>query len=229
MELENVLHLFTRKQEDRRKFTISQNGIKFRTICQKCNNKLLGKKYDPIINEFTISVGKYLQSTLILPKIIFHKTKPIALIKGILGHLLAARIPTYDGSFDVIARETILDEKKKIPNDIHVFYWIYPYAQVGIMRDFLMPSKRGDFSNFGFFQVLKYFPIGYLITDLPQYEKLDELTKFRQLSIHDEVEIPIRLNRIEDPFWPEIVDRGNFLFIGQSLESAMTAIPRRKK
>jgi|Deesub1362A_J573_1020465.scaffolds.fasta_scaffold00268_45 hypothetical protein len=227
MEIENILHLFTKKPGER-KTTVFQNGVKFRTICAKCNNEFLGRKYDPVINEFAISVGKYLKSLLTLPNVLYHKTKPNALIRGILGHILAAKVPIYDSTFDVMAREIVLDETKKIPDNLHVFYWIYPYTQISILRDFAMPAKRGNFSKPGFFQVLKYFPIAYLVTeDLPEYEGLDELTRFRNTSIDEEVEIPIRLDRIEHQQWPEIVDRGNFLFVGESVQSSIVATPRK--
>ena len=47
-----------------KKYHISQNGLKFRTLCKKCNNELLGKKYDPILNEFAIGVGRYIKTKL---------------------------------------------------------------------------------------------------------------------------------------------------------------------
>lgn len=225
MEMETVFQVFTGNQKDR-KLRESQNGVKFRTICKACNDKL-GQTYDPIINEFAVSVGRYVKSVLKFPAIIHHKTKPVALIRGILGHLLAAKAEFDEVVFDESVRKFVFDETVPIPDDIYVYYWLYPYSQVIIMRDFVMPARRGDFGEVGFFQTLKYFPIAYLVTDRKQYEKLFELTQYRNLGTYDEVDLLLQLDRTEHPHWPEIVDAGNILFGGQSVISSVSAKPRR--
>jgi hypothetical protein len=64
----------------------------------------------------------------------------------------------------------------KIPAEIHIFYWVYPYDCTIIIRDFGMPAVRGNFSDIGFFQTIKSFPVAYLVSDKPRYENLPELT-----------------------------------------------------
>lgn len=205
--------------------SISQNGLKYRTICKECN-AMLGSRYDKVLNEFARSVGKYLTSVLRLPKIIYHKTKPVALMKGILGHLISSKIELDEVLFDKTIREILFDDKKAVPDDISIFYWIYPYYQTIVIRDFMMPSRRGSFNEFGFYQTLKYFPIAYLVSDKPKYEGLFELTKYRSLNIDDEMEIPIQLNRIEQANWPEIVDDKNLFFGGQGTANSIIAKPK---
>lgn len=205
--------------------SISQNGLKYRTICKECN-EMLGSRYDKVLNEFSRSVGKYLTSVLTLPEIVHHKTKPVALMKGILGHLISSKIDLDEVTFDKTVREIIFDDNKSIPDNIFIFYWIFPHYQTIVIRDFLMPSKRGLFNEFGFYQTLKYYPIAYLVSDKPKYEGLFELTKFRSLNIDDEIEIPIRLNRIEQVNWPEIVDDENFFFGGQGTSNSIIAKPK---
>jgi hypothetical protein len=46
------------------------------------------------------------------------------------------------------------------------------------IRDVVMPSVRGNLETMGFFSILKYFPMAYLICDLDQYEGLDDLTLY---------------------------------------------------
>ena len=157
MEMETVFQIFAGDRKDR-KLRKSQNGVKFRTICESCNERL-GHKYDPIIKEFAFSVGRYLKAVLTFPKIIHHKTKPVALIRGILGHLLAAKAEYDKVVFDEKVRTFLFDETAVIPDEIHVYYWLYPYPQVIIMNDFVMPARRGDFGEVGLFHTLKYFPV----------------------------------------------------------------------
>lgn len=226
MEMENLFNVFTTK-EDVRKIRESQNGLKYRTICKECN-EFLGRNYDPTVNEFALTVGRYLKSNLIFPKIIHHKTKPLRLIKGILGHLLAAKAEYDDASFDVQVRDFILDIDSKIPDNIHVFYWIYPYDCTIILRDFGMPSVRGRFDDFGFFQTLKYFPMAYLVSDKPQYEGLQLLTTYKDAGKDQEIDLPIALNRIKHHYWPEMVDDKNLLFGGQAASNSVSASPKIK-
>jgi hypothetical protein len=150
-------------------------------------------------------------------------------MRGILGHLVAAKAEYDQASFDVQVREYFFDESKSVPSGIHIYYWIYPYTHIVIMRDFCMPAVRGNFGDFGIFHTLKYFPIAYLVTDKPKYEGLLELTQYRNLAMEEEVEIPIQLYRVEHFFWPEMVDKGNLLLTGQSMESSVSARPRGRK
>jgi len=225
IELESVFERLTGQAGSRP--VISQNGLKFRTICSDCNSRL-GSQYDPILNDFTIGVGRYLTTTLKVPAVVQYRTKPALLIRALLGHLLAAKAEFDDVAFDESVRGFIFDETKQVPTDIRIFYWVYPYERTLIMRDVLMPAIRGRFQNWGFFHILKYFPIAYLATDVARYEGLDELTVHRRLTTSDDVDIPIRLTGINSADWPERVDDGNILFGGQSFAQAISARPRKK-
>ncbi|UQZ83026.1 hypothetical protein SK3146_02186 [Paenibacillus konkukensis] len=53
------------------------------------------------------------------------------------------------------------------------------------------------------FSILKYPPIGYLATDLDEYEGLHELTQYCGSRMDDKAEIPFRLDMIHPEYWPE--------------------------
>ena len=36
---------------------VAQDGVKFRTLCKRCNSGLLGARYDPELIRFTNSIG----------------------------------------------------------------------------------------------------------------------------------------------------------------------------
>jgi hypothetical protein len=46
------------KRLGRNRPRISQNGLKFRTICAECNNKVLGGRYDPEIKRVSEEMGR---------------------------------------------------------------------------------------------------------------------------------------------------------------------------
>jgi len=80
---------------------ISHDGLRFRTFCSK-HNSLLGSEYDPALNDFAISAGRFLRSELDLPPVVHINARPTAIARAVLGHLLAARLSSVDGFFDQV-------------------------------------------------------------------------------------------------------------------------------
>ena len=225
VEQENIFHQLTQNQ---RKFNLSQNGVKFRTLCSVCNNEKLGAELDPILNEFTKSVSLFLKSKFTFPQYIEIKTQPNLLIRAILGHLLAAKINLDDAEIDKSIRDFVFDLNLPIPNNINIFFWIYPYNEIEIMRDFGMPSVRNKFNDIGLFSVLKFFPIAYLVAEINQYEGLPSLTNYKTKKFNEEVKITINLKNIKPQPWPNNVDKGNFIIGGARFDSSVVASPRKK-
>ena len=226
VQMETILNLMSGDRENP-KIRESQNGMKFRTICSDCNS-LLGSEYDPVINDFSISVGNYLNSNIKLPKVINHKVKPQRLMKALLGHLVAAKVDIENTLFDQQAREYVLDLSATLPKDINIFYWPYPHDCSITIRDFAMFTPRGTFNEPAIFQTLKYFPIAYLCCNKATYADLECLSWYREAGIDDEIEIPINLSRIEHPYWPEApTDNDNNVFFGgQSAANSVHAKPK---
>jgi hypothetical protein len=226
VEQVTILQSLTGNPEEQ-KSHISQNGVKYRTLCKYCNNRL-GSSYDPVLNNFALGIGRILKSVDPVPPIIHYKTQPGKLIRSILGHLLAAKGVIDDVIVDRTIREFLSDDLNQLPEEIKIFYWIYPYSDIFVIRDVCMPAVRGDFSKVGFFSgILKYFPVAYLVCNLEQYEGLDELTIYRDLNLEETAEIPIRLTEIRHPVWPEMTDEGNIMAGGLSLNSSVHARPKK--
>jgi hypothetical protein len=186
----------------------------------------LGSHYDNVLNDFARGVGRFLHTTLHLPAIVQYETKPNSLIRAICGHLLAAKAEFENTMTDQVLRNFVFDETVGFPSGLKLLYWVYPYPYVGIIRDVVMPAIRGNFATKGFFSILKYFPIGYLLCDLEGYEGLNDLSSYFTANPDELVSVPIILNRVRHPQWPEIVDDGNFLIGGQSVKSSIFAKPR---
>ncbi|MCX5801280.1 MAG: hypothetical protein NTX17_07840 [Candidatus Eisenbacteria bacterium] len=225
VEQETILQRLTGK-ENEKIVRISQNGVKFRTICDGCNNTLLGRKYDPVLNDFALGVGRFLNATLEITPIIKYETRPNLLIRAIVGHLLAAKGYFENTTIDEKLRNFILDESADFPDNLRIFYWVYPYPYVVVIRDVVMPAVRGNFGTKSCFSILKYFPIAYLVCDLAHYEGLDDLTFYYDENSSKLVNIPIKLRQVKHPEWPELVDDTNFMVGGQSFKSSLFATPR---
>jgi len=226
VEQMTILQRLTAK-ENEKLYSISQNGVKFRTICTYCNNTLLGLKYDPVLNEFSIGVGRFLSTALEMPRIVEYEVRPNPLIRAIVGHMLAAKGDFERTTIDEKLRNFFNNESADFPTDLKMFYWVYPYSYIVAIRDVVMPAVRGNLETMGCFSILKYFPMAYLICDLDQYEGLDDLTFYYDKNPSKLAHIPINLKQVRHPQWPEIVDDTNFVVGGQSLKSAVFAMPKK--
>jgi len=214
VEIKKAFDIFS-KQIGENKYFISQNGVKFTTLCECCNSRL-GREFDTTLNLFSKDICKFLNSKLELLGSYSISTKPNKLIRAVLGHLLASNVTDEISEFDEKVREFLFDETKPIPDDINVFYWIYPYKLTIIIRDILMSAVRGKYDDFGIFQILKYYPIGFLVTNKTSYQNLSSLSIFNSISPNEVRNINIRINELKHWKWPEKIDNGNAILIGET-------------
>ena len=156
------------------------------------------------------------------------KTKPVKLIKAILGHLLSAKGEIDKSVLDSEIREYIFDDIAVLSDNVHIFYWIYPYQETVILRDFALLYWNGEGKQSGFFQILKYFPIAFIVTNRSSYEGLNELTIYRNFKLDDEVDLPVRLKQIKENDWPERVDENTVLFMSAETGNGVHARPKKK-
>jgi hypothetical protein len=89
-------------QEDRP--LISQNGYKIRSICKACN-ETIGQEYDPTIGALCASITRYLESPLTLLSAASFDTVPARLLRGLLAHILSAKLSPTTGIVDQDIRE----------------------------------------------------------------------------------------------------------------------------
>lgn len=99
---------------------ISHNGLKFRTICSSCNNNL-GSMYDVHLKKFLNRLSSTLSSPLILPNPLMIKGHPTAIIKAIMGHILAAKTDVCNGDADKATRDYLFNDNAILPSNIRLF------------------------------------------------------------------------------------------------------------
>jgi len=207
---------------------ISQDGVKYRTICKKCN-ETLGHRYDPVLNEWNRKVALFLKSNLHLPPVVQFETKPTAIVRAVLGHLLAAKLTPDDSAPDSLIRSFLFDDSQPIPNEINVFYWIYPYDYQLILRDFAILKLTREGKIITLCNLLKFFPVAYLVTSHKHFDGLPALTEHRHLPPSEMANVPVPLSKLRESDWPEKVDDKTVLFMGQAGFESISARPKISK
>ena len=206
-----------------------QNGVTFKTICSDCNN-LLGSRYDRALGDISRRIESFVDSNLILPHSFEIECQPNAVIRSVLGHLLAAKTETDEVLIDELIRPCVIDPSVPIHDDIHILYWVYPYEKTVILRDFSMPAVRGIFRDFGFFNLLKFYPLAFLVTHkLPSYEGLSSLHQFNQLAPSENRNVQINLRSTKKSRFPEECSKNNFLALGRTEQDSVLSVPKSKK
>jgi hypothetical protein len=211
-------------------YTRSQDGLRYRTLCGYCNNTLLGS-YDNDLKVLVDAVSNFCESRLVLPRRspeLPLRCRPRAVLQSVLGHLLAAKsITDEQGTVDVALRPSILDPAAPIPDWIHVFYWLHPYHVVDVVRDIGMPAVRGRLwgSDFAMFSILKFYPIGFIVTDSSTYEGLASLDEFRAAPVELEADIKLPVDIVFSSDWPNnITADGNIIMAVDTFRDARRAV-----
>ncbi|MBX3150424.1 hypothetical protein KF728_09770 [Candidatus Obscuribacterales bacterium] len=208
-----------------------QNGISFqRATCKKCNNETLSKFYDPALLDLSRRAKDLLNKDSLSGQIKL-EISPVAVMKGVLGHLMAASNLQTDTWLDTLARPCVTQPEKPIPEELHVFYWFFPYpAYASIHRDFAMPSVRGSVgSPATVFAAMKYFPVAFLVTQVDKYANLPNLDEWRKSPLSSKALVPLDIDATFPAEWPDFPDKTNFLVVGEPAQAAIIATSREHK
>jgi hypothetical protein len=208
---------------------ISQNGLRFKTLCGKCNS-LLGRSYDPALAAFCHAVqGGFC--------VAFHRAahwtvwcQANLVIRSLFGHLIAATRDDAVTLHDAAMRECVLDVSAPLPPTLGVFYWLHLHEEIKVFRTLAMHARRGHLGSHGVFEIMKFFPLGFAVVDLQEYESLPRLDVLaRQRGA--EVQVPLSLSLAAPLEWPERPDEWamDYVVAGRSLQDAVTTRPWRKK
>lgn len=230
VELHHIMQILS-VELPKSKGRVSQNGVKYRTLCSHCNSGLLGTKYDPIFIEFVNELGDYLKSKIHLPLTIKIKTKPQKLMRSLLGHMAAQGVNRYQkGNITEQFRDYILDETCDLPDSLNVYFWPYPYKRHVMARDCTLLDTMIDEPVSIWF--IKFFPVAFMVTiDEPKGYEFNEigcLSSYRSIKIDEEIDVSINLKKIIHPHWPELPISNNlFLIYGQ--EAITSFVSNRRK
>ncbi|MBI4024172.1 MAG: hypothetical protein HY360_04270 [Verrucomicrobia bacterium] len=211
-------------QEDRP--LISQNGYKIRSICRDCNSTI-GREYDQVMGQLCADINKYLASPLTLPAEAAFDTTPSRLLRGLLGHILAAKLSPDKCVVDKQIREYLANHTSTLHPDLHVYYWLYPYPSIVVFRDFVMALHTGNGREFPVCSVMKFPPLGMLLTNAKQFYDLPDLSTRSYFHIDAPARIPLRFDNLKSQDWPEGARHSTFIITGQSGAQSLHGTPRK--
>ena len=209
----------------------SQDGVKFHSLCGRCNNNRLGSRYDPALNHFSNELGAVIRSPIHLPRWMDIQIQPNRVSRAVIGHLMAVGHERYNqGTMTVAAREYFLDESAELPENLRIYYWMYPYNRQVLVRDALLNFRLLTEANVVFW-LLKYFPVAFMV----QYNPPDTLTMKTQSldgllnnDIDHSATVRIDRNNIPRYNWPEAPDDDSAVFY-MGGDSAIGAHEKRKR
>lgn len=194
-----------------------QNGIKMQTICENCNNALLGANYDKALENFYNQAKCCLQTNNVLGLSNFNiKININKVCRDICAKFLSMNPYVEEGFIGEKLRNYIFNEQgKNIPNS-HLFFRFYPYSDKLFFARNQLPFST---HYLGLTSCLYFYPFAFMFVtkvedknnefakiEKNEYDFLD-LFDYTTGNIEEEVLIPFNLDTKINPFtknlpWP---------------------------
>ncbi len=208
---------------------ILQNGVRYRTLCSRCNNHLLGILYDPALAYFCNGVAATLNSSLVLPSTIHIPGLPQRITRAVFGHIAAQGVGRYlKGPLTVPMRDWFLNENAPLPSPIRFLYWPYPYMDQVLMRDAAILDIAA--SSTSMIWQMKFYPVAFAMlwdSGFPP-QPVRDLNRFLTLPPTQTVDIPVDLRPLVHRYWPEAPTDNTILAMGQEAVVSQAKPPRGK-
>src|SRR4030042_5847231 len=160
-----IYHSPDRKQDN---YLISQNGLKFKSICSKCNNARLGKLFDSELSILVNNIKKFAElkknNIIITPDIFSFNIMPQRIGRAVIGHILSSLPPenlTKNAHISLM-QKYFMNYNEYLDNSIEIYYWFYPYKDDIRLAWFSFPINLSS-KELLFNYLLKFYPIAFLI------------------------------------------------------------------
>lgn len=217
----------------RRNTKIAQNGLKFKTLCQKCNNDILGGHHDKELESFylkankEITLHKYVNSKFLHIK----DVKLNKISRAIAGHLLAAdnKANPYNKKTRAL-RRYVLKEENEFPEDFEFCMWLYPFSEQMILKDIWLLEEFGK-GNMLWMTAYKAFPFAFGIKQAKTnykypVEGILELTNHLTTNIEQSYNLRLSTKKIPPAFWPEAPTKHGAMLTSDSMK--VSTYPHKK-
>lgn len=217
-----------------------QGGLKFKTLCVRCNSQLLGLGFDPELKHFVDSMRVGLQKismNVVLPRIVQLEADMHLIARSVIGHILAAHsVPDTEtpreniGASEVL-RQYFLDPTAAFPQDWRLYCWPYLSRKQVILRhaawlDTAL-SNAGDKTVYG--HVLKFLPFGFwLVYRQPTDFFIDGL-EITPAGAPDAQRVPVSFNLRHAPhlLYPENPSDQKIMLFADDQSSVAMPAPKR--
>lgn len=175
------------------------HGICFKTICISCNSALGGTEDEELKKLYT-SVRRSLGlSAVTLPHAHQYTVRPNILFRAVIAHLASSNDrgpPTY---FDKLVKSIFRGELSVQDSGLNLFYWRFGGESLSVARD--VSVKLFSEPHPHIFQLIKFRPLAFLVTESPTFQGLARLPLAQRDSVA--LSIPIDLNRLDrSTHWP---------------------------
>ncbi len=188
-------------------------GVRFRTLCAECNNKLGGREDQALLN-FYQEVTKLVESPFVLPPLMRIPAKPNLIIRGLMAHIVSANDTGVPSRFDIEARSIFFGHKPLRLSSWNVFYWLYVGKELFVARSLFLAQLFSTLQVHEL-QVLKIYPLAFLFTDAPHFLGLPNMMQFICSRDEDEAELPLFLYRRDhNPVFPAYAEGNKIVFAG---------------
>lgn len=205
MKLYEITEALHANSGEKRKGRDFQQGVKFRSLCGYCNGDLLGGIYDPALIDLANNISRYLNGLFALPETTTFSASPGLVIRSVLGHVLALGVERFPrGEFGDAAAEIVLDKDAPLPEELGVYYWLYPYWDQVSIRHFSFLVKFG--SPPLMVSLLKFMPLAFMVTWKPDpifRFPFFNMTDFAVGSGNHLAEIPVNFTNLPPQRYPE--------------------------
>lgn len=202
----------------RHKYHKFNDGVRFRSLCERCNRDVLGTQYDPELIRFVQAVTALSKTSLHIAGLQFVRIKPQRVMRSVIGHLCAQGVGRYEKGPDHTEpmRDYMLDPSKPLPDVFSMHYWLFPYPTVVLTRDVSIVNLTTRQQSI--LWVMKCFPLAFALTErdyvfdgVPPQLKMDP---YRHKGVDEVVEVPIDLLSIPPRPFPEHPADNSILLYG---------------
>ncbi|MBC3931067.1 hypothetical protein [Undibacterium curvum] len=210
-----IFRNFLSEDRDQRRPPIIQGGVKFNTVCTNCNSDLLGRRYDPSLNNFAANMLEALrlrQNPGVSPvfKLSLESHK---IARSVIGHILAAHSVEHTknklapiGASESL-RKYLLDSTLGFPKEWRLYCWPYLGKNQVIHRHVAMTDfsvNSDDKVLYG--HILKFFPLGFwFVHNQPAVYNLylPEITPSSNCELDTSDDLIFDTRNIPSRFFPE--------------------------
>lgn len=142
----------------------SQNGIKYRTICEECNNKKLGANLDKEFLLFYQQTKDFVEAAKSREEVGIININLVDVIKCLFCKFLAMDIEFMRDKVSMAMRNFIFENK--ISDNLHVYFRLYPYNTIIQTRNHITGQiLKNNYSTEGVISLLYYYPFAFILSD----------------------------------------------------------------
>ena len=226
--VKNLTQFHEKEKLDPQIQRISQDGLKFRSICYYCNNTRLGKNFDPYLNNFSRSVAQIIKvnKNIYLPSSFPVNLKPQRVARSVIGHLLAAEIredmqsPLESIPMQDAMRDYFLNTSQDLPSELTLYLWPYWANRRVLLRGACIANILSTKEDYLLGDFLKYPPFCFFLAFNISPKSHQKFAQFeiliRSYKVDQDGEALINMNKIRTN-WPESPSNNEILFVDSNV------------